>query len=209
MENNLYLHLLIKILDLNSSDIKKIIDSKISIHELIFSDKEYLRKCLKLKESTISKLEALKTLISEISFEELRKREKIESSKDAVKYLKTILRTLRREYLVVLFLNKANAVVDQIKIRGSIDEVQMDYRSIIKRAVLSDATNIICAHNHPSGNVDRSTQDRTITFELKKRMEAFDIRLLDHIIISRDSYYSFAEHNLLQDEPKRRGKNKH
>ena len=173
MENNLYLHLLIQILDLNSSDIKKIIDSKISIHELIFSDKEYLRKRLKLKESTISKLEALKTLISEISFEELRKREKIGSSKDAVEYLKTILRTLKREYLVVLFLDNGNTIVDQVKIRGLIDEVQMDYRLIIKRAVLSDATGIICAHNHPSGNVDPSIQDRINTLELKKKDGSF------------------------------------
>ena len=169
MENNLYLHLLIQILDLNSSDIKKIIDSKISIHELIFSDKEYLRECLKLKEPTISKLEALKILISKISFEELRKREKIGSSKDAVEYLKTILRTLKREYLVVLFLNNGNAIIDQVKIRGLIDEVQMDYRLIIKRAIFSEATSIICSHNHPSGNVDPSTQDRTITLELKKK----------------------------------------
>lgn len=143
------LHLLIQILDMGSSDIKKIIDSKISIHELIFSNREYLRKRLKLNKSIIQKLEAFKILISEISFEELQKREKIGRSEDAVEYLKTILRTLRREYLVVLFLNKGNAVVDQIKIRGSIDEVQ------------------------------------------------------------RDSYYSFAEHNLLPNSsPKRRGKNK-
>jgi len=156
-------------LDLNSSDIKKIIDSEISIHELIFSDKEYLQKCLKLKKSIIPKLEALKILISEISFDELRKRKKIERFEDAVKYLKTILRTLRREYLVVLFLNNSNAVVDQIKIRGSIDEVRMDYRLITKSAILSEATSIICAHNHPSGNADPSTQDEIVTLELKKK----------------------------------------
>ncbi len=167
MKKNLYL--LIQILDLDSSDIKKIIDSKISIHELVFSDKEYVRKCLKLKESIVSKLEAIKIFISEISFDELRKREKIESSEDAVKYLKTILRTLKREYLVVLFLNNGNAIVDQVKIRGLIDEVQMDYRLIIKRAVFSEATSIICAHNHPSGNVDPSIQDKLITSELKKK----------------------------------------
>ena len=132
MNKNLYL--LIQILDLDGSDIKKIIDSGMSIHELIFSDKEYLRKCLKLKKSIISKLEALKILISEISFEKLQKRKKIKNPEDAVEHLKTILRTLRREYFVVLFLDNGNAIVDQVKIRGSIGEVQMDPRSIIKRA---------------------------------------------------------------------------
>ena len=166
------LHLLIQILDLDNSDIKKIIDSGISIHELIFSDREYLRKCLKLQEPTIPKLETLKILISEISFEELRKKEKIESSKDAVEYLKTILRTLKREYFVVLFLNRGN-LVDQIKIRGSIGEVQMDYRLIIKRAAFSEATSIICVHNHPSGNDEPSIQDEIITLELKKKDGSF------------------------------------
>ena len=171
MNKNLYS--LIQILDLDSSDIKKIIDSEISIHELIFSDKEYLRKRLKLKKSIIPKLEALKILISEISFEELRKREKIRSSEDTVKYLKTILRPLKRESLVVLFLDNGNSIVDQVKIRGLIDEVQMDYRLIIKRAVLSEAKSIICAHNHPSGNATPSTQDKIITLELKKKDGSF------------------------------------
>lgn len=171
MNKNFYL--LIQILDLDSSDIKKIIDSEISIHELIFSDKEYLQKRLELKGSIIPKLEALKILISEISFDELRKREKIGSPEDVVKYLKTILRTLKREYLIVLFLDNGNAIVDQVKIRGLIDEVQMDYRLIIKRAVFSEAASIICAHNHPSGNVDPSTQDKVITFELKKKDGSF------------------------------------
>ena len=172
MNKNLYL--LIQILDLDGSDIKKIIDSGMSIHELIFSDKEYLRKCLKLKKSIISKLETLKILISEISFEKLQKRKKIKNPEDAVEHLKTILRTLRREYFVVLFLDNGNAIVDQVKIRGSIGEVQMDYRLIIKRAFFSDAIGIICAHNHPSGNADPSTQDEIVILELKKKYRSFE-----------------------------------
>jgi len=171
MNKNLYS--LIKLLNLSGSDIKKIIDSEMSIHELVFSDKEYLRKCLKLKKSLIPKFEALKDIISGVSFDELRKREKIESSEDAVQYLRTILRTLNREYLVVLFLNKGDSVIDQIKIRGAIDEVYMDYRLIIKRAIFSDAVSIICAHNHPSGNADPSIQDKMITLELKKKDGSF------------------------------------
>ena len=203
--------MLIQILNLDSSDIKKIIDSGISIHELIFSDREYLRKYLKFKELIISKLEAIRILISEIPFEELQKKEKIESLEEAMKYLKTISRASKGEYFVVLFLNNGNDLVDQVKIKGSIDKVQMDYRLIIKRAALSEATSIICTHNCSSRDVDPSTQamqDKNIILNLKEITNVFDIRLLDYIIISKDSYYSLAVHNLLQDQPRYKGKNK-
>ena len=59
--------------------------------------------------------------------------------------------------------------ITPLEIKGFIDEVPIDYRLIIKRAIFSEATSIICSHNHPSGNVDPSTQDRTITLELKKK----------------------------------------
>jgi DNA repair protein RadC len=72
------------------------------------------------------------------------------------------------EYLVVLFLNNGNAVVDQIEIKGSLDEVKMDYQLVLKRAVIFGATRIICAHNHPSGNVNPSGQDKKVTSKLKK-----------------------------------------
>jgi DNA repair protein RadC len=166
MENNLYL--LSQILELSSADIKEIIDSEMDARKLNFSDRESLQKCFKLERAIISKVEALKRLISERSFGKSQKRKKIKSTEIAVEYLRPIFHMSPIEYLIVLFLNNGNAVVDQIKIRGSIGEVKMDYRFVLKRAVIFGATRIICAHNHPSGNVNPSDQDKKVTSELKK-----------------------------------------
>lgn len=92
----------------------------------------------------------------------------IKGTRDVVKYAEITLRTLSVEHFVVLFLNKGNAIIDHVDIRGSHDNVQVDYRFIIKRAIVFEATSIICAHNHP-----------------------LNISLLDHIIIPTDLYYSF------------------
>ena len=169
MKKNLYL--LSEILELNSSDIKAIIDSGVSIHELIFSDGDYLQESLKLDKSLISRISALKELVSDLSFNELQKRRRIKGVEDAVKYLKIKLSPLAEEHLVVLFLNKGNDIVDQLEIRGSLDEVQLDYRLVTKKALVSEAAGIICAHNHPSGSVNPSTEDRHVTAELKKNIE--------------------------------------
>ena len=187
-----YVYLLEEILSLNSSDIKAIMDSGLNAQELIFSDGDYLQECLKLDKSLVSKFSSLKRLITEISLQELRNKVVIKGTRDVVKYLEVTLRTLSVEHFVVLFLNKGNAIIDYIEVDGSYDNVQVDYRLIIKRALVSEAANIICAHNHPSGNVTPSVQDRAFTASLKKILGYLNIRLLDHIIITADSYYSFV-----------------
>ena len=172
MERNIYL--LSEILNLNSSDIKTVIDSGLNAQELIFSDGDYLQEYLKLDKSLISKLLSLKQLISEISFEKLRKRFVIKESIDVIEYLKTILRTLSVEHFVVLFLNKGNIIVDHVEvIQGTYDTVQVDCRFIVKRALVSESASIICAHNHPGGNAMPSDQDKYLTSELKKNIENF------------------------------------
>ncbi|MBQ3564940.1 MAG: JAB domain-containing protein [Alphaproteobacteria bacterium] len=198
-------YLLDEILSLNGSDVKAIMDSGLNAQELIFSDGDYLQECLKLDKSLVSRLSSLKHLIAEISLQELRNKVVIKGTKDVVKYLEVTLRTLSVEHFVVLFLNKGNAVIDYVDVGGAYDNVQVDYRLIIKRALVSEAANIICAHNHPSGNVPPSIQDKAFTTSLKKILGYLNIRLLDHIIITADSYYSFvsrkrAKYHSLTDE---------
>lgn len=115
----------------------------------------------------------------------------MKTSTDVIKYLALTLRTLSVENLTVLFLNKGNVIIDHMEICGTYDSVNVDYRLIVKRALISEASAIICAHNHPSGNASPSIQDKVVTESLKKVLMYLNIRLLDHIIISSDSYYSF------------------
>ena len=190
MEKHVYL--LEEILSLNSSNVKAIMDSGLSAQELIFSDGDYLQECLKFDRALISKFSSLKRLVAEISLQELRNRGVIKGTKDVIKYLELTLRLLSVEHFVILFLNKANTIIDYIDVGGAYDNVRVDYRLIIKRALVSEAANIICAHNHPSGNAAPSAQDRAITAALKKILGYLNINLLDHIIITTDSYYSFV-----------------
>jgi len=190
MEKHVYL--LEEILSLNSSNVKAIMDSGLSAQELIFSDGDYLQECLKFDRALISKFSSLKRLISEISLQELRNKVVINGTMDVIKYLEVTLRTLSVEHFVILFLNKANAIIDYIDVGGAYDNVRVDYRLIIKRALVSEAANIICAHNHPSGNATPSAQDKAFTAALKKILGYLNINLLDHIIVTSDSYYSFV-----------------
>lgn len=167
------LYLLSEVLGLSSSDVKVMIDSGLNTQELIFSDSDYLKESLKLDEVLISKLSALKRLFEVISFEELRQRFVIKEPKEVLKYLKTILSVLSMEYFVAIFLNKGNAVVDHIEVQGKYDEVQPDFRLILKKALVSESAGIICAHNHPGGNAKPSPQDVKFTSALKKNVGGF------------------------------------
>ena len=98
--------------------------------------------------------------------------------------------------------NKLNIVSYSDVARGDISKSLLNPREIFKRALVSNAKSIIIAHNHPSGNVIPSEQDKMATAKLKKAGEVLDIKLLDHIIISDKDYYSFYENNvnLIEEE---------
>ena len=90
-----------------------------------------------------------------------------------------------REYAKVLYLNQANEVIAYNTIS--------DLRIILQGALLTNATQIIFAHNHPTGNLKPSPQDDMLTRELQKACQIMRIRFTDHIIMSVDSYYSYRE----------------
>jgi DNA repair protein RadC len=72
-----------------------------------------------------------------------------------------------------------------------------DPRIILKRALEHDATAIILCHNHPSGSLKPSKADEDLTYKIKEAARYFDIQVLDHIIVSDEGYYSFADEGLL------------
>lgn len=107
------------------------------------------------------------------------------------------------EVLLMLALDSKNKVNCCYEVaRGTLDSAVVSPREVFKRALVSNAKSIIIAHNHPSGNVIPSEQDKIATAKLKKAGEVLDIKLLDHIIISDKDYYSFYENNvnLIEEE---------
>ncbi len=122
----------------------------------------------------------------------------INSSGDVAKYLQTLLKDYRHEVFTVLFLNKANKVNHfQIISEGGITGTVADPRVILKKALEEDAVNIILCHNHPSGSAKPSRADEDLTQKIKEAAKYFDIKVVDHLIVSDDGYYSFADEGIL------------
>ena len=118
----------------------------------------------------------------------------IKASAQAAGYLREDLRNLDYEESWILILNSANLPLAKKMITvGTIKSTQIDHRRIIKEALLTNATAIILFHNHPSGTPVPSVADINETNKLRKACDIFDISLLDHIILTDESYYSFAD----------------
>jgi DNA repair protein RadC len=130
----------------------------------------------------------------------LASREKtvIASSTDVATYLQTLLRDYKHEVFAVLFLNRSNKINHfQIVSEGGITGTVADPRVILKKALEEDAVSLILCHNHPSGSLKPSKADQELTHKIKEAAKVFDIKVLDHLIVSDDGYFSFADEGIL------------
>lgn len=122
----------------------------------------------------------------------------IKSSSDIANYLQTRLKDYRHEVFAVLYLNRANKINHfEIVSEGGITGTVADPRVILRKALEQDAVNIILCHNHPSGSLKPSRADEQLTSKIKEAARFLDIAVLDHVIVSEDGYYSFADEGLL------------
>ena len=125
-------------------------------------------------------------------------KKKIASGKDVYEYFHPMINDLPYEELWVLLLNRAHKIIDRKKIsQGGVSETIVDIRLILKPAIISLASSIILCHNHPSGVVIPSKQDDILTRRLKEATVMLNINLLDHVIISEDKYFSYADEGRL------------
>lgn len=98
------------------------------------------------------------------------------------------------EYFYVLFLNRNNQILGNYLVsKGGFTGTVIDVRVIFQVALKVCATNIICCHNHPSGSLVPSDADRQVTSKIKDAGKIVDVTLLDHLIVTSESYYSFAD----------------
>ena len=94
----------------------------------------------------------------------------------------------------ILLLNRANITIGYVKLsQGGICGTVMDIKLICKYAVDALANSVIIAHNHPSGNLNPSMEDIQITNRIKEALKIVDSQLIEHIILTAESYYSFAD----------------
>lgn len=113
-------------------------------------------------------------------------------------FLQTLLQDLDHEVFIVLYLNRANKINHYETVSsGGMSGTVADPRVILRRALEEKAVAIILCHNHPSGNLRPSVADRELTLKIREAARYFDIMVLDHIIVSHEGFFSFADEGLL------------
>lgn len=122
----------------------------------------------------------------------------ITSSIDIYELFHPLMADLPTEEFWVLLLNRSNRVIGKERISsGGIDQTTADVRTILREALLARATQIVVAHNHPSGNARPSQEDRRITQRIQEAGRVMSIHLTDHVIVCDGTYFSFNDEGLL------------
>ena len=130
--------------------------------------------------------------------EEALEKLKITSSNSVFEILQPILGDLAHEEFWILYLNNSNKIIEQFQIsKGGITGTLVDVRITLRKALELGAVSLILAHNHPSGNLNPSEADKQLTIKLKTAAESMDIKILDHLIVTEKSYFSFADEGLM------------
>lgn len=126
--------------------------------------------------------------------EDILKKQQITSSQDVISLFQPLLADLPHEEFWVLFLNRANRIIEQVKIsEGGYTATVVDVRKIMKAAIEYQAIGLILCHNHPSGNHRPSSDDINITTKIKTAAKTLDINLLDHVIVTNGECFSMAD----------------
>ncbi|MDP4149586.1 MAG: DNA repair protein RadC [Bacteroidota bacterium] len=122
----------------------------------------------------------------------------VKNSREVAIYMQAMLQDHDHEVFAVVFVNRAGRVnhVETIS-QGGITGTLVDIRLVIKKALAEDAVSLILCHNHPSGNLRPSKADEELTLKIRQAAGLFDIKLLDHIIVSAEGHFSFADEGLL------------
>ncbi len=138
--------------------------------------------------------------IAACSFKDKAEKQKISfrNKNQLISYLRNDIGFSKNEEFKVLFLNSVNEIIEtEILFTGTIDKSAVYPRKILERALYHNARSIVFVHNHPSGNVSPSQKDIELTEEMKRFFKIVDINVLDHIIITKNSHFSFLEEGII------------
>lgn len=122
----------------------------------------------------------------------------VRSPQAVTDYLLATLRDQKREIFKVLFLDKSLRMVGERDLfHGTIDEAAVHPREVVRAALEFHASSLVLVHNHPSGKIEPSREDYEITQKIKAACQTVSVRILDHIIVGENQYFSFSERNAL------------
>jgi DNA repair protein RadC len=184
------------------SDVKPLAKSLIahfgSFTQVLDASPQDLMEVTGLKEYSATLINLVKACAEYYLKEEALKRKPIHSLDALVAYCRTAMGGLKDEQFRVLFLNSQNEIIaEEIVQEGTVDQTVVYPRKVLELALKHKATALILVHNHPSGSLKPSAADRELTRSLVKAAKTIHITVHDHLIVSRQGYFSLAEHNML------------
>ena len=161
-------------------------------------DPKELAKTVGLGNARAAQVSAALELARRFTEEEVHLAETLSGAEEAYRFLKPRLRDLPHEVFAVIFLNQKHGVLAYRELfRGSIHASSVHPREIVKAVLKENAAAVILAHNHPSGHVSPSPDDLRLTEEMKALLTHLDVRVVDHLIVGGNGYFSFAREGLL------------
>jgi len=179
---------------------EKIIDNFSSFSSVINASSCIIKRKLGVTDSDVLHLKDLLSLHKILSTERLYDHNIIINKNDVLAYCYAHMSFKLVEHVRLIYLtNGMRCITDEVHQKGTVGEVYMYPREIVKRAIELSASYVILIHNHPSGNVKPSLEDLNMTFKLKEMLILFDIGLYDHLIIGANNSYSFRDEGVLVD----------
>jgi DNA repair protein RadC len=141
----------------------------------------------------------LRELPEEVLRQKILERSVYKSPQEIFDYLRYSMRDLEKEVFKVIYLDKRDKIIDTVDLfEGTLDSIPIRPREIMEGAIAHNATGLIFAHNHPTGDPAPSRTDKQLTRELVFVGMIMQIKVLDHIIIGEDKYFSFADEKLIE-----------
>jgi DNA repair protein RadC len=169
-----------------------------SLGNIINATPHKLQRFKGIGESSITLFRLFQEVIKRTTKEELSERPIIASFDKLINYIRSNIGYKTTESLHTIYLNSKHILIaDEVQDYGTVNSVGVYPREIAKAALYHDASSIVLVHNHPSGITKPSQADITLTDKVLEALTPLNITLLDHIIISRSSYFSFKANKLL------------
>ena len=164
------------------------------LHQLERRSRKELRTIKGIGRTKSVQIEAVMELMRRYAAEEPIQEKPITGSEQIFSRMKYVIGNLPHEEIWLLLLNRRNVVYREICLsRGTSTASLFDVRTAIKHAIMENAEGVILVHNHPSGGTRPSDADDRITRELKEACGYMRLRLLDHVIVTADAYYSYHD----------------
>ena len=169
-----------------------------SLGAVLAAEPEILMQVPGIGPAVISTFRIFYETVAQVTKEQIVNSDIMSNMDKVVEYLRSTMGYCSTEQLRILYLNNKNRLMaDELHDYGTINSVSIYPREIVKKTVYHCATSLILVHNHPSGNILPSEADIKLTKLTAQALNSINAKLMDHIIISSNSHYSFRAHSLI------------